>query len=219
MELNKKIQINILSIKNPGKFWFRTLNESKRIQAALSSYLKKCDVAENCDFPEKDRMIIVKANNIYSIARVEKVVNETKIKVSRLENGHTSWVPSHNIIPLNDQNLADTVINSILMGSIKGVSPAQQVHIVVKTYFLEKKTCARLVLNLNCWCANISPGLYIGDIFSIKQIQKSFNFEQICMVKWLLISFIVYLEVLFIVQFGEIAELSLLTQSNKQYDI
>lgn len=126
MELNKKIKVKILSFENPNKFWFRTVCEMQNLQTEINSYLSESDVKHNY-LPTTDELIIVHILDRYTIRRVKKVIDENKIIISALENGHTSWISRCSIIQLTELTIADTAINSIHMGSIDDIFPARQV--------------------------------------------------------------------------------------------
>lgn len=132
MELNKSVQIKVLNIVSPQQFFFQTVADVKQIQSDLMAYLALhyAECKENNNYvPKIDEVIIVEKNNRFSMRRIKKIYNKSKIVVSALENGQTSWCCFQQIIPLIDKSLTERWINSILKGSIQCIVPASQVSV------------------------------------------------------------------------------------------
>lgn len=127
MELNKNFEIKILSVENPGQFWFRTVTDEKHIQDALKQYEQE-NRNTNCDYvPQNGDLIIIRLLNTFSVVRVERLLNENKIATFFLENGRKEIVQRGNVVRLSDKSLGDEVLNTIRMGKISDILPLEKV--------------------------------------------------------------------------------------------
>lgn len=128
MELNEKCEIKILNIESPGKFRFRTMRNHKKTKNSLNFYLQGNDIESNY-VPTMNELIIAKLSRKYYVGNVENVMDDGKIVISLIETGRTMQISCANVIQLKDEALANGIKNSILMGSIGGILPAQAVRI------------------------------------------------------------------------------------------
>lgn len=128
MELNKNVEISIVDIQNPGKFWFRTATEQKRIGKALFEYWQNNYNNEKVYLPKINDFVLTKKSDELSVFRVERVVNENKLIVCIPKTGYKRIVKHSSVIQLNDKALADAALNtSILMGRVSDIFPIKSV--------------------------------------------------------------------------------------------
>lgn len=143
MELHKKTAIQIISVENPNRFWFRTKENEQKLNADIEAYMMSRDSKNDSNFvPKLSEMIIVKSNDSFEIAQIKKINEESGTIFCLFTNGTFHKVKRHRITPLTNQ-LADEVINTISLGSIVGVAPIRMVssktEIIFKNQYVYKQ--------------------------------------------------------------------------------
>lgn len=124
MELYKKAPIKIISVANPNRFWFRTKENERIINADIQAYM--VSKRSGRFVPKLNEKVIVKWDERFEIAQIKNVDNESDEFFCLLTNGNLHKVKRHDITPLPNQ-LANKAFDTIFLGSIVDVIPAKMV--------------------------------------------------------------------------------------------
>lgn len=118
MELNKKVRVNILHVESPHKFYFRKYSDAVDIDSKIKGYVDAYGVSSSGAIPSKGDIVIVKIDNRFRIVRVcsQSACNQ-----------YLNVIIIENFIELKDQPLLKLETQSIYIGSICGVVPAEEV--------------------------------------------------------------------------------------------
>lgn len=143
MELNKKVEVEILQVENPNKFWFRTKSDARNLDEAVNLYVS-ANSADNSYKPKLDDTILVNINCQWVIAQVESIANNNCIDISIFGERKIRTMSAKDALLLKDQSLIDMACKTIKSGSVSGINPGKKVC----SYFLESSLCMKFsVLN------------------------------------------------------------------------
>lgn len=128
MELHKKTEIKIISIENPSRFWFRTKENDRKLNAAIEEYMVSRLKANDQYVPQlNDMVVIVESKTSYIIGKISNFVASTSDEIwCTFLNGNVCRVKRHDITPLPNE-LVNNVIDTTLLGSIAGLVPVKMV--------------------------------------------------------------------------------------------
>lgn len=138
MELHKKTAIQIISVDSPTRFWFRTKESERKINADIEAYMMlRLNSQIDSEFvPQLNEMVIVKFNEKFEIAKIREVDTASDTFFCSLPNGNTiRKIKRYDISPCTSQ-LSDDVNSTILLGSIIGLVPVKMVSRNWKIIFI-----------------------------------------------------------------------------------
>lgn len=141
MELNKKVEVEILHVENPNKFWFRTKSDARDLDKAVSLYVS-ANSAKNSYTPKVDDVIVAKINCRWEIAHVKSKDNFIVISIVGKQK---IWkITQKDAFLLNDRSLIDMAVKTIQLGSISGIDPGEKVCF----HFREYSLCIKILCNI-----------------------------------------------------------------------